>query len=250
MRFESIGHNFCHDSNFRIVRPCGLDWYLLLIIRSKAYYERKGERVSLNPGSLVVFAPNTPQIFGADGEAYVNDWVAFTPNEREKHLLSGIPLDCFADGDGVKMCSELIHIMQTESRTGDEDMLCGLFRLVLKKLAVVFGAEKADKPYFGELKSVRERIYENPSERFSVQSLADELHLSKSYFQHIYKECFGVPPTADIIHNRTEYAKRLLDSTAFSVSRISEKLGYGSDVDFIKQFRKQTGMTPLEYRKR
>ena len=68
MQFESIGYNFCHDSNFRIVRPCGLDWYLLLIIRSKAYYERKDERVSLNPGSLVVFAPNTPQIFGADGE--------------------------------------------------------------------------------------------------------------------------------------------------------------------------------------
>ena len=148
------------------------------------------------------------------------------------------------------MCSELIRLMQTESRTGDGGMLCDLFRLILKKLAKVFCAEKADKPYFGELKSLRERIYENPSERFSVQSLADELHLSKSYFQHIYKECFGVPPTADIIHNRTEYAKQLLDSTAFSVSRISEKLGYGSDVDFIKQFRKQTGMTPLEYRKR
>ena len=44
-------------------------------------------------------------------------------------------------------------------------------------------------------------------------------------------------------------AKKLLSGTPLSVTEIAEKCGYSSYVYFAKQFRKNTGMTPSDYRK-
>ena len=49
--------------------------------------------------------------------------------------------------------------------------------------------------------------------------------------------------------SRIDYAKRLLLTTNLSVAQIAEKLGYGSNYGFMKQFAKNVGMTPTEYRR-
>ena len=43
-------------------------------------------------------------------------------------------------------------------------------------------------------------------------------------------------------------AKRLLRKRQFSVAEIAERTGYSSNHYFAKTFRRETGMTPTEYR--
>ena len=109
--------------------------------------------------------------------------------------------------------------------------------------------EKIKLPYYNELVNLRNAIYDSPANKLTVESLADELHLSKSYFSHIYKKYFNTTPINDAIRSRIEYSKQLLYSTDYPVSKISKMLDYPHDTQFIKQFKAVTGMTPSQYRK-
>lgn len=72
------------------------------------------------------------------------------------------------------------------------------------------------------------------------------MSLSEAYFQRMYKKTFQVSVSADLINARIEMAKQLLaDGT--TIAETAEYCGYSSDVYFMHQFKKETGMTPTEW---
>ncbi|HAG14234.1 MAG TPA: hypothetical protein DCG49_10285 [Ruminococcus sp.] len=109
--------------------------------------------------------------------------------------------------------------------------------------------EKAS-PYYREFVNLRERIYSNPQEDWSIDSMCRDLILSRGYFQKLYTRCFGISFTQDVINSRIELSKRLLSSTDYSIAYIADQSGYSNYVHFMHQFKKIVGITPTEYRKR
>lgn len=253
MIFNSIGYNFCHDKNFNIVRPQGLDEYLLLIIRSKAYFGHENDRTKIEPCSLVIFRKKTPQYFGADNDVYINDWISFDMNsEEEKAFKDTVVFDKIVQSEDVEVCSEIIKLMQNEMYSADmykDETLNLYFKIIRKKLSKIFGSSEPNKPYHNKLLSIRTDIYNNPWIKHSVKNLSNEINISESYFQHLYKKYFAVSPIADEINSRVEYSKQLLSSSNYSVKEISDMLNYNSDTQYMKQFKLITNMTPSEYRK-
>ncbi|MBR6419136.1 MAG: substrate-binding domain-containing protein [Oscillospiraceae bacterium] len=110
-------------------------------------------------------------------------------------------------------------------------------------------SEKAS-PYYREFVSLRERIYSNPQEDWSIDSMCRDLILSRGYFQKLYTRCFGISFTQDVINSRIELSKRLLSSTDYSIAYIADQSGYSNYVHFMHQFKKNVGITPTEYRRR
>ncbi len=110
-------------------------------------------------------------------------------------------------------------------------------------------SEKAS-PYYREFVSLRERIYSNPQEDWSIDSMCHDLILSRGYFQKLYTRCFGISFTQDVINSRIELSKRLLSSTDHSIAYIADQSGYSNYVHFMHQFKKIVGITPTEYRRR
>lgn len=110
-------------------------------------------------------------------------------------------------------------------------------------------SEKAS-PYYREFVSLRERIYSNPQEDWSIDSMCRDLILSRGYFQKLYTRCFGISFTQDVINSRIELSKRLLSSTDYSIAYIADQSGYSNYVHFMHQFKKNVGITPTEYRHR
>ncbi len=109
--------------------------------------------------------------------------------------------------------------------------------------------EKAS-PYYREFVNLRERIYSNPQEDWSIDTMCRDLILSRGYFQKLYTRCFGISFTQDVINSRIELSKRLLSSTNFSIAYIADQSGYSNYVHFMHQFKKIVGITPTEYRRR
>lgn len=105
-------------------------------------------------------------------------------------------------------------------------------------------------PYYREFVNLRERIYSNPQEDWSIDSMCHDLILSRGYFQKLYTRCFGISFTQDVINSRIELSKRLLSSTDFSIAYIADQSGYSNYVHFMHQFKKIVGITPTEYRRR
>lgn len=76
------------------------------------------------------------------------------------------------------------------------------------------------------------------------------LHVSPNYLNKICKEETG-QTAGDLIRKRiTIEAQRLLHYTYYTVSEIADKLGFESVSYFVTFFKKNTGLTPEQFRKK
>ena len=82
----------------------------------------------------------------------------------------------------------------------------------------------------------------------SVSAVADRFHLNSLYFSRLWTKYTGVYISDYITEKRMERAKQLLLQTDMTVSSIAQKVGYYSDVVFIRNFKKNVGMTPGKFR--
>ena len=92
-------------------------------------------------------------------------------------------------------------------------------------------------------------IEENSAQSIRLSDMAHSVHLSETYFHNIFTESTGISPHQYLINCRIENAKKLLWDTKISVIEIAEKTGFGCQQYFNKVFKKETGLTPVSYRK-
>ena len=202
----------------------------------------------------MIFDKTTPHNFGAYGEAFLHDWVTFdmTEKERDEALMRGVRFDTVLYPDNSYALSELIRTLQYEkysAHKSSEDITALYLRILLLRLSDGIEKNKAPKKrYVDKLQALRSDIYSNPLKKRTVDGLAASINVSASYFQHIYKEHFGISPIADLVKSRMEYAEYLLGFTDYSVKMIADELGYPSDIQFIQQFKRFSGQAPGQYR--
>ena len=60
---------------------------------------------------------------------------------------------------------------------------------------------------------------------------------------------FGKPPRKYLTSIRVKKARELLESTDYGVGEIGNIVGYDNPLYFSRIFKKQTGISPAEYRK-
>jgi len=82
----------------------------------------------------------------------------------------------------------------------------------------------------------------------SIKYFAEQLHLSSNYLSDLLKKETGKRGTEHIQYHVIELAKDKLLSSSVSVSEIAYDLGFEYPQYFSKMFKKNTGMTPVEYR--
>jgi len=91
-------------------------------------------------------------------------------------------------------------------------------------------------------------IRKNCADKLSLDSLAKEVYLSKSYLSSIFKKETGMSLTAYITKVRIEKSKRLLLEDNTSLSSISSQCGFKDQSYFTKVFKKETGVSPKRFR--
>ena len=86
------------------------------------------------------------------------------------------------------------------------------------------------------------------NEALTVEHLAAVAHMSKYYFIRLFKQDVGCTPYQFVIQTRLDAAKGLLRNTTHSVDEIAFLVGYQNAGTLIRDFRKNTGLTPGNYR--
>ena len=92
-------------------------------------------------------------------------------------------------------------------------------------------------------------VLEHYREKFSLDAIADHLHINKNYLSRIFRKATG--STLLTFHNRVRIrnACRLLEDRSLSITRIAGLTGFASSAHFSRIFQKATGLTPTAYRK-
>ena len=91
-------------------------------------------------------------------------------------------------------------------------------------------------------------IKEHLAERITLDQVATQVYLSKSYFCRIIKNELGCTFTEYVNRLRIERSKNLLRSTRMSIAEISIAVGFDDQSYFTRIFKKQTGTSPGKYR--
>lgn len=82
----------------------------------------------------------------------------------------------------------------------------------------------------------------------TVESLANQLHLSTHYLSDVLRSLTGQSAQQHIQEKLIEKAKEYLSITSLSVAQIAYQLGFEYPQSFNKLFKKKTNVSPLEFR--
>ncbi len=88
------------------------------------------------------------------------------------------------------------------------------------------------------------------SNDLSLINLCAQLNVSMSYFSSIFKNETGQTFVEFLTDVRMRNAKKLLTESNLMLYTIAERVGYDSAAYFTAAFKKNTGFTPKEYRKK
>lgn len=106
------------------------------------------------------------------------------------------------------------------------------------------GEESSLDPVNGAI----EYIQRNIEKSITREDVSTYVHMNTDYFSRIFKNQVGRTVKDYIIDTKMEAAKRYLSSTNLPVNIIAVKTGFSSLSWFSQAFRKQTGLTPMEFR--
>lgn len=95
----------------------------------------------------------------------------------------------------------------------------------------------------------KEFMEQNFDTGISVADAASYVFLSQGYFTRAFRDELGISPMAFLMKKRIGKACELLANNEIKVSGIAMQIGFSSPQRFNVAFRKQMGMTPMEYRR-
>jgi YesN/AraC family two-component response regulator len=90
----------------------------------------------------------------------------------------------------------------------------------------------------------------NSHKRTCLKDAAAAIYLSPKYLSRIFKQNTGTRFSEFRLEIKMNEAKSLLKDTDFNVNQIADRLGYQNAESFIRIFKKITGFTPTEFRKK
>ncbi len=232
-----------------------MDYHMLYILSGICHAVIDGKEVSAPAGSLILFRPFERQeyrFYKSEGSAFI--WIHFAGVGCETYLRElGLYDKTISDvGKNAELSAALEGMLLSRGFEGEEhrDICDGYLYLVLSLFArgAKYGKEKLKR--FSEVSAVIEYMNANYRTVLPVEEYARMCHLSKSRFEHVFKEHTGKTPIGYLYRVRIDIAMQLLETTDLRISAIAEETGFNDANYFTRVFKKYTGTTPIMYRDR
>lgn len=92
-------------------------------------------------------------------------------------------------------------------------------------------------------------FHKAPANNWTVETLAKAAGMSRTSFAVQFQKAMDMTPIDYVTKWRMEIAKKVLLSSGATLTDAAESAGYASDSAFARTFKKETSMSPAEFRK-
>jgi len=214
----------------------------------------------LGPGDIAVYNPGVRH-----AERFVREEKAplFYHLKFDELSISGMPVNSllpaglqptFNTGKHGASFTKLLSTMFLEAQEqclGYRQMLDSLlYSVVLLTLRVLDSSyhilRKSDSDSLAN--QIQHYFAEHYAQKISMKEIANTFHINDCYLSHLFKDSIGLSPSAYLTEFRINEACRLLSQTDMPIHSIASKVGYQNQSNFQIQFKKNKGLSPLQYR--
>ncbi len=99
------------------------------------------------------------------------------------------------------------------------------------------------------MEDMADYIRQHMGEKLSAAELARKMAVSYSSFGKLFREHMGMSFSAYLLWQRMECAKEYLENSHMKIKQVASKVGYKENPQhFSRDFTRQVGMSPKEYR--
>lgn len=245
---------------------------LYYLLEGQRYYFIDRQTYLVKAGDVVLIKPNQIHKTSMAGESYHNRMLLQIDGKLVDSLLKACGMGGIGEiyRDDVSILSipenERPEIMglflqiQKELEERQRQYLVGV-RLKLAELLLVLSRYQRRSGYQQENQTsqnwkhkkvgeVADYLLSNPETEESLEELAKRFFISKSYLSRIFREVTSFTVNEYKNVSRIKKAQQLLVHSDYSITEISELLGFENLTYFERVFKKYAGATPSKYRKR
>ena len=231
------GEFFC-NSEYEVNREQYNSFLIICVLDG----EIKQNSITVKSGEALLVDCYKPHNYYTDTNAHTL-WLHFDGgNSRELFeeiiSLKGKKVKC---PDSVSR--NIYSVMNAESETHQSE---AIFKMLMRLLNT---ESAAGEKTLSVIDSAKEYILKNFTNELTVSDIAKAVNLSPSYFSKVFKESTALSPYDYLLSVRLDKAKELLINSDIPISEIAYRCGFNSTSNFIYFFKKETGLSPLKFRK-
>lgn len=198
------------------------------------------ERISIHPSETMLkyFPCNNNSIF-----------MSFY--KRKKGEGNRIPAKIVKEHQLDKDLMNLLNIVKSTDSTSIILTICKLIEFLIKLSRAVLPSYPDDNEHVHEnllINDVLKYIRENLTKNISIDSIANEFCVGKSYLSHLFKTQVGISLWNYVIIRRI-YMFNYLIKDNDSIEKTCYKVGFQNYSNFFRLYKKHMNMTPAEFKK-
>lgn len=242
----ALGHAMTRESH---------DDYLLIYCIEGRGSLTVGERQGyLKAGQLLLLPRGLAHAYAADdADPWTIYWVHFDGNTA-LDFFNNLPLDqdypVIEVGQNSKLIADfetLLQVRQSGYQLKHFFHAANQLRQILSYLALLRSSDQSQSGF--DLERIHSYMQAHIHQPLELETLAQQLNLSKYHFAKRYKELTGTSAINHFINLKIERACQLLDIGNQNINEISYALGYEDAYYFSRIFKKVMGLSPTQYRK-
>ena len=256
----TTGH-FREGRGYAAWRPRGTaDWLLIYTLDGRGRFGHENGEILAEAGHLVLLRPGTRHDYGVEPtrERWELLWVHFQPRPEWREWL-----------DWPERAPGLMHLTPHDATMGRkiEQRFLETHRLATGALRrrEIFAMNALEEVLLwcdtqnprsqqsrldGRVRDAMDYLCRNLREDIPLEALARRSHLSVSRLAHLFREQVGMTAGQFLELQRVNRARQLLELTPRTIREIASEVGFDSPFYFTQRFKRQTGFSPRDYRRR
>lgn len=241
-------------------RPTGMSQVILLYCTDGlGWIQVPDGRVRIQAGSVFAIAPGVPHSYGADAN---NPWTIYWFH-LNGGACAGVTVATKNEKDSVP---QAVRVAFSEERVQLFNQIMDAFlngysqanllaaNLTLSYFLASFVLpETVQRGLVGRDTSPTARaisyMQQNLFNSITLDNIAQSVSLSISFFCRKFKQDTGYAPIEYFNHLRVQKACQLLHFSDLRINEVASRLGIDDPFYFSRLFKKQMGVSPVEYRK-
>lgn len=262
-------HYFEFSKEYKFIGEKHDFWEMVYVDKGEVTVTAGDKQIALKQGSAVFHKPNEWHNICADGKTAPNiAIVTFECNSEAMRFFCDKTLSV-----GQMQKTLLSQIIAEYSNAFSSPLNDPFTNQLKSNKNPAFGAKQLIKCYLCELlisfirndshivqKSLSNINYSSSvlnilisymdnhiSENITLDELADICGASKKTIENTFRQNIGKSAIEYFIYLKIEKAKKYLREENYNITQIAELLGYANIHYFSRQFKKVTGMSPMEY---